>query len=54
MFRVFEIAWPDEALERGLSRAMAKRRKNWGRVRLFDLCLIYCYPQRGDLYYLSF
>jgi len=22
-------AWPDEALERGLSRPMAKRRKNW-------------------------
>jgi len=25
-------AWPDEVLERGLSRPMAKRGKNWGRV----------------------
>jgi len=25
-------AWPDEALERGLSRPMAKRRKNWERA----------------------
>jgi len=29
--------WPDEALERGLSRPMAKRRKNWGaQVNLND------------------
>jgi len=26
-------AWPDEVLERDLSRPTAKKRKNWGRVR---------------------
>jgi len=30
---MFEIAWPDEALERGLSRPMAKRMKNSGSAR---------------------
>jgi hypothetical protein len=28
-YRYPSEAWPDEALERGLPRPLAKRRKNW-------------------------
>jgi hypothetical protein len=27
-------AWPDEALERGLPRLFAKKKKNWGWARI--------------------
>ena len=32
-------AWPYEALERGLPRPFAKRRKNWGRAKKRPLCV---------------
>ena len=32
-YRYPSEAWPYEALERGLPRPFAKRRKNWGRAR---------------------
>jgi len=38
-YRYPSNVWPDEVLEKGLPRPMAKRRKNWERVRLFDLLL---------------
>jgi hypothetical protein len=34
-FRHPSEAWPDEALERGLPRALAKKGKNWGWARKF-------------------